>query len=449
MKIKARRVLVASLFFLSLHSFASDSDEVQCCDEKKRPNVLIILADDLGYGDIGANGSIIATPNIDALANSGARFKSFYASANVCTPSRAGLLTGRYPIRTGLAYGVIASNHTHGLKQEEVTLAEALQAEGYRTALIGKWHLGHLAEHWPTEHGFEYYFGLPYSNDQTPLSLYRNAKVVTNKVDQAKLTKQYTEETIHFIEESKETPFLVYLSHTFPHLPLHVPEEFSGRSKAGLYGDVVEHLDWSTGEIVKALKRTGKFEDTLIVITSDNGPWFEGSSGEYRGGKGSTWEGAYRVPFIISWPAAIQATAAKNAMAMNIDVFPTILDATGIKLPEHLEVDGKSLLPLVLGETDVSPHDYLLFFNNEEVVGVRTQQWKLLTRTYYRRDYAALDKFDGDGYWLLWDLQASHPERYSMARDHPDQLRELKAVLAAAVKEFEPLRTRAPMKVRF
>jgi len=426
---------------------------VSCCllpasAKSTQPNVIIILADDLGYGDISANGSRIATPNIDALANMGVNFSSFYSSANVCTPSRAGLMTGRYPIRSGLAYGVISANDERGLPATEVTLAEQLQNAGYLTALIGKWHLGHRAEHWPTEHGFDSFFGLLYSNDQTPLSLYRGDQVVTDEVDQKRLTQQYTDEAQKIIEDSDGKPFFILMSHTFPHIPLFVPDEFSGKSKAGLYGDVVEHLDWSTGKILSALKESGQLENTLIVVTSDNGPWFEGSSGNSRGGKGSSWEGAYRVPFIASWPAAIKAKSS-DAISMNIDILPTVLDATGVGLPKGVALDGRSLMPILTGNSDRSPHDYLLFFNNEEIVGVRDARWKLLTRNYYRKDYAALDKFYGDGYWLLWDMSDPTPERYSMANREPEALQQLRTVLNQAQKDFDPMRTRAPMQVRY
>ena len=441
------------LSFLILLAFSSCKENKDTAKETaetttSKPNIILILADDLGYGDISVNGSLIATPNIDSLAANGVQFTSAYSSANVCTPSRAGLLTGRYPIRTGLAYGVISADDSRGLQEDEITLAEALRGRGYRTSIIGKWHLGHETAHWPTQHGFDYYFGLPYSNDQEPLALYRGVEVIERKVDQTRLTQRYTEETIKIINDGEESPLFIFLSHTFPHIPLHVPPEFAGKSKAGLYGDVVEHLDWSTGKIIEALKKTGKLDNTMIIVTSDNGPWFEGSSGTHRGGKGSSWEGAYRVPFIVSWPARINASTT-DAISMNIDVLPTVLEAVGVNQPVNTKVDGKSLMPLLAGETNLSPHESLLFFNNEEVVGVRSQAWKLLTKTYYRKDYAALDKFYGEGYWLLWDMQQSHSERYSMASRNPAVLAEMKSILAQAQKDFDPLRTRAPMKVRY
>lgn len=445
-----RALMSAGIVFCLLSSALTQANESECCANANtsKPNIILILADDLGYGDISVNGSRIATPHIDSLAEKGVQFTSAYASANVCTPSRAGLLTGRYPIRTGLAYGVISADDSRGLHEDEVTLAEALRGHGYRTSIIGKWHLGHETAHWPTQHGFDYYFGLPYSNDQEPLALYRGVEVIESVVDQTRLTQRYTEETIKIISEEKKSPFFVFLSHTFPHIPLHVPPEFAGQSEAGLYGDVVEHLDWSTGKIIEALNKTGKLDNTMIIVSSDNGPWFEGSSGSHRGGKGSSWEGAYRVPFIVSWPARIK-TFTTGAISMNIDVLPTVLEAVGVDQPVNAELDGKSLMPLLAGETNVSPHESLLFFNNEEVVGVRSQAWKLLTKTYYRKDYAALDKFYGEGYWLLWDMQESDPERYSMASRNPAVLAEMKSTLAQAQKEFDPLRTRAPMKVRY
>ncbi len=235
------RRLNVSLFLLLL-----------CCTElihatKSAPNIIIILADDLGVGDLSMNGSPIRTPNIDSLAKEGAYLNNFYASANVCTPSRAGLLTGRYPIRMGLADSVIEVNSKHGLPSSETTLAEVLQDKGYKTALIGKWHLGHNSEHWPTRHGFEYFYGLLYSNDMAPLALYRGDEVIEQEVDQPSLTQRYTKETSDFIVRNKNQPFFIYMSHTFPHIPLHASKKFKGKSAAGIYGDTVEELDWSVG----------------------------------------------------------------------------------------------------------------------------------------------------------------------------------------------------------
>jgi uncharacterized sulfatase len=411
------------------------------------PNVILVLADDLGYGDIGANGqSLIKTPNLDRMAREGMRLTSFYASANVCTPSRAGLMTGRYAIRSGLAYKVIEPDDEHGLPAAEITIAETLRDAGYRTALIGKWHLGHTPEHWPTRHGFDAFFGLPYSNDMHPLALYRDQQVIEEPVVQATLTERYTAEVLQSIEDPNDKPFFIFLSHTFPHIPLHASTRFAGRSRAGLYGDVVEEIDWSMGEIFRAL-REGEIErDTLVIFTSDNGAWFEGDNGAYREGKGTTWDGGYRVPLLAWWPGRIPEGAVSDGLAMNIDILPTLAALAGRDLSNDTLLDGRDIWPLLQGE-EASPHEVLYFFNNEDIAAVRTPRWKLMVHSYYRRNLAAFDQFEqgiGFSYWLLFDMQAKPPERFSVARENPDVLERLLGYLDAGRKQFAGLRTRPP-----
>ncbi len=423
---------------LSFSVFVMACQGASAATSREAPNFIVILTDDLGYGDIGAFGANkIATPNLDSMAKQGAVLTNFYAAANICTPSRAGLLTGRYPIRTGLGHQVIMPNDTRGLPDEEVTIAEMLGVHGYRTALVGKWHLGHQEAHWPTNHGFNEYYGLPYSNDMTPLALYRGTEVVEEPVDQTTLTKRYTEESIRFIEESGDTPFFLYLAHAFPHIPLFASEQFDGKSEAGLYGDTVEELDWSTGEILEALKRLGKDENTLVVFTSDNGPWFEGSSGPLRDRKGSTWEGGYRVPFIAYWSGQIKRGTRSEAIAMGIDILPTIATLARIDLSNAPTLDGKNIWPVLTG-SDESPHDHLLLFNNEDIVGVRTQDWKLATHTYYRDFYFPFGQF---GYWLLFDMTEDATEQYSLARENPEVLKRLREIVTTKTEAFKPLRT--------
>ncbi len=413
------------------------------------PNIIIVLADDLGYGDLSMSGNqLIATPHLDRMAREGVRLTSFYASANVCTPSRAGLLTGRYPIRTGLAYKVIQAAHSHGLPLEEITLAELLKDKGYATAAIGKWHLGHMPDYWPTEHGFDYFYGLPYSNDMKPLALYRDSLKIEEPVDQRTLTERYTAEAIQFIEQNKDGPFLVYLPHTMPHIPLYVSGAFEGRSRAGLYGDVVETLDWSMGQLFAVLKRLDLDDNTLVIFTSDNGAWFEGSNGDWRQGKGTTWEGGYRVPFIARWPGRISPGTVSDAISMNIDILPTIAALVGAPLAPDRKIDGRNIWSLFQGSSD-TPHEFLYFFDNEEIAAVRTQRWKLVVRAYYRTGLAAFDTFQevlGFSNTLLFDMTAPHPERYSQARDNPDVLASLEAYLTRGRSEFEPLRTRPAPK---
>nr|XP_061801941.1 steryl-sulfatase-like [Nerophis lumbriciformis] len=371
------------------------------------PNVVIILADDLGYGDIGVYGAQrIRTPNIDSLASRGLRFTQGYASANVCSPSRAGLMTGRYAIRSGLAWKVVAANDTRGLPPREETLGELAQHAGYRTMFVGKWHLGGFPEFLPQKHGFDRFYGVPHSNDMPRFALYDGDRVIEQPVEQTSLTKRYTQRAVEFIEAESQAPFLLFLSHTFPHIPLFASNRFRGQSKAGMYGDTVEELDWSTGEIVQALRRENVLDNTLVLFLSDNGPFFEGSTAGLKGGKGNAWEGGYRVPFIASWPAVIGRPRTSDAIVSNIDILPTIAEVVGIE-PSAETLDGKSLLSLFKGGR-ATPHRYLYYFNNERVIGVRSQDWKYVTHGYYTGSLGAFEKFDqlpgfSESYELLLD----------------------------------------------
>ena len=410
------------------------------------PNVIVILADDLGYGDIGAYGATrIKTPNIDELAKHGLRFTQGYASANVCSPSRAGLMTGRYAIRSGLAWKVVTAAASHGLPDEEETLAELVKRRSYSTMFVGKWHLGNFPAYSPLDHGFDSFYGVPHSNDMPNFALYENRELIERPVEQATLTRRYTKKSVEFIERNADRPFLLFLSHTFPHIPLFASEEFRGRSAAGLYGDAVEELDWSTGEIMAALQENGIAANTLIIFTSDNGPFFEGSTAGLKGAKGSSWEGGFRVPVIATWPAVIRGGRTSDAMTMNIDLLPTLADILGLT-PSAAEIDGASLLSVFSG-TDESPHDFIYFFNNERVVGVRSRDWKLVTHAYYTGSLGSFEKFNQlpgfeSGYELLLDANGVDGESYSYADRHPDILQSHKDALERARNEFDSLRTR-------
>lgn len=410
------------------------------------PNVIVILADDLGYGDIGAYGAKrIRTPHIDQLANNGLRFTQAYASANVCSPSRAGLMTGRYAIRSGLAWKVVTAKSSHGMPDTEETIAELLSRAGYETALIGKWHLGNQKHHSPLRHGFSRFFGVPHSNDMPDFVLYDGEDVVEATIDQTTLTRRYTERSLQFIREKRDRPFFLMLSHTFPHIPLYASEKFRGRSEAGLYGDTVEELDWSTGKIISVLEETGNLENTLIIFTSDNGPFFEGSTAGLKGGKGNVWEGGYRVPFIAHWPQMISAGQVSNAMTMNIDLLPTLAEMTRVR-PAGNALDGKSMIPLFKNPEEAI-HDYLYIFNNENLVGLRSKDWKFVTHAYYTGSLGAFEKFDElpgfeSAYDMLLDANGIDGESYSYADRHPDIVRSLKSELQRARAEFYPLRTR-------
>ena len=415
------------------------------------PNIIVILADDLGYGDLGVTGSDkIRTPNLDTMAQQGALLTNFYASANVCTPSRAGLLTGRYAIRAGLANGVVETNDTHGLRVSEYTLSSAAKSRGYATAIVGKWHLGHREEFWPTRHGFDTFWGVPFSNDQDGFALYSNETQIEEPVVQDTLTERFTDAALRFIEAHHEEPFLLYLSHTAPHIPLHVSARFSGHSDAGLYGDVVETIDWSVGEILDKLRQLDLSRKTLILFTSDNGAWFEGSNGNRRKMKGGIWDGGYRVPFIACWPGHIPAGTRSNALVSNLDILPTVANLIGAQIPDAHKFDGKDVLAVLQGHEE-SPHEVLYFFSDEDVAALRTTRWKLIVRDFYRGKYIALDQVTNmdlidEPYWLLFDMNDTEPERYSMARENPDVLKKLLGYWQSARSEFDPLRTVPPRK---
>jgi len=406
--------------------------------ESRPPNFIVIMADDLGYGDLGVYGSqLIKTPNLDRMALHGARLDSFYSSANVCTAARGGLLTGRYPIRLDLVGDVARPTNDVHLADEEISLAEALKPSGYRTGLFGKWHLGSRLEWSPLTQGFDTYYGVLHSNDMTPLELYSQNRMIENPVDQSTLTERYTSEAIRFVEENREDPFFLYMPHTFPHVPLYVSNRFTGQSEAGLYGDVVETIDWSVGEVLAAVERLGLAEDTLVIFTSDNGPWFEGSPGPYRDRKGSSWEGGQRVPFIAQWAGTIPGGLVSNEPAMNIDLFPTLVKLAGATLPTDREIDGRDIMPMLI-EGAASPHDVLYLFDSDRIAGVRSGQWKLVVETRYR---GAIPSFDNsESYYgpngLLFDVQRDPSETYSFAREYPEVVARMRELLLAGQEEL-------------
>jgi arylsulfatase A len=374
-----------------------------------KPNIIIINCDDLGYGDIGSYGNnVIRTLNIDRFAREGVRFTDFYAASPVCTPSRFGLLTGRYPIRSGLIFVLPAvdeppfryflrkmgtlfgrigavdvqdDSYTSGIPHDEITLADALRVAGYRTGMVGKWHLGDFSkrpEYNPGRHGFDEFFGVPHSNDIFPCALYRNEKQLEANIslNQERLTGLYTKEAVNFINNAKDKPFFLYFAHTFPHQPLFASEKFKDKSRVGIYGDVVEEIDWSVGEVLNSLKRNGIEKNTIVFFTSDNGPWYNGSPGGLRGRKGQSYEGGFRVPLIVRWPGRIRPGSVCSEPAMNIDLFPTLLSLAGLELPEDRIIDGKNIYGLLTGKEKRSPHQVLFFYHYEELEGVRTGRWK-------------------------------------------------------------------------
>ncbi|MEH6586574.1 MAG: sulfatase [Halioglobus sp.] len=426
------------------------------------PNILFILYDDMGYGDIGAgetSAAVIDTPNIDALAASGLVLSDFHSPAPVCTPSRAAFLTGRLAPRAGLPDVVFPSGSAKGflsgllmkpgspvrLPAEEITIAEVLKASGYRTGMIGKWHLGDQRPSLPNDFGFEQYFGALYSNDMEPFALYRNRTIeVQAPVDQRYLSERYTDEALAFLRASDEK-FFLYFAHNFPHDPLHTSDERLGASDGGLYGDVLEEIDEGVGVLVKELRDTRRLENTLIIISSDNGPWYLGNAGAQRGRKGNTFEGGMRVPFIAHWPATIQPGRAASAMAMGIDILPTFLDILDLPPPNDRVLDGRSLLP-VLEKGAASAHQYLHYYDGETLFAVRDQRFKYRgpAGVFYGTDQMPISGAVPQKEWLF-DLQSDPGESYDVSARYPDKLSELrvefkrkKAEMSANLRGWSP-----------
>jgi len=420
--------------------------------ESRPPNVVIMFADDLGYGDLSCYGAEgYATPNLDRIAAEGARFTDFYVSSPVCSASRAALLTGCYHERVGVsgAYGPTSPN---GLHPEETTLAEVCKGQGYATCAVGKWHLGRPTSMLPTSQGFDEYFGLPYSNDMWPfhpasksfgdLPLIENGKVIdplVDPADQRDLTVRYTEKAVDFIDRNHEKPFFLYVAQSQPHVPLYVSERFEGFSKRGLFGDVISEIDWSMGEIQKALDKHGLTENTLVIFTSDNGPWLSygdhcGTAGPLREGKGTCWDGGIRVPFVAKWPAKIPAGLVCKEPACTIDLLPTIAGLIDAPLPER-KIDGKDILPLLTSADAKSPHKALFFYYKKtELQSMRSGKWKLIFPHQYRTLAGAEGGKDGfpvryggaKSGLELYDVTTDIGEQKDLAADFPEVVEQLK-----------------------
>ena len=392
---------INSMLVLAIMVFVFSSCQTKKKPSKnKLPNIVLIFTDDQGYADVGCFGSeTISTPNIDKLADNGMKFTDFHVAASVCTPSRAALLTGCYPNRIGLPKVLFPAGKSWGgynpgdtgLNPREETIAELLKEKGYVTAMAGKWHLGDKEMFLPRQHGFDTYFGLPYSNDMSrgKLPLLKENEVLEIEPNQSLLTKRYTEFCVDFInEQARKSPFFVYLAHTMPHIPIDVSENFKGKSEGGLYGDVIEEIDWSVGEIVEALKEGGILDNTLVIFTSDNGPWLSfgnhgGSAGSLRGGKFDVFEGGFRVPAIMSWPDVIPKGEVCDKLVTSMDILPTICEMTGADLPA-LKIDGQSILPILHGkQLPELDNRYFYYYSNEEIKAIRKGAWKYILPIKY------------------------------------------------------------------
>ncbi|MFT4152914.1 sulfatase [Parafilimonas sp.] len=454
--------------------------------KNNQPNIVLIFMDDMGYGDVEAYGGTgYTTPNINKLAAEGMRFTNFYAAQPICSASRAALLTGCYPNRIGIS-GALSPGSKTGISDKEETIATVLKKKGYFTGIIGKWHLGDYKEFLPLQHGFDYYFGLPYSNDMWPVN-YDGSPVkptdeawgrkhtnpplpliegndpvryITTLKDQDMLTTWYTEKAVTFIQQHKQQPFFLYLAHSMVHVPLGVSDKFRGKSQRGLFGDVVMEIDWSVGEVMKALKDNGLDKNTLIIFTSDNGPWLNfgnhaGSAGAFREGKATTWEGGQREPAIVKWPGVVPAGTVCNKLACNIDILPTLAAITGAPLLAN-KIDGLNILSLIKGDADASPRDHLFFyFGKNNLEAVRQGLWKLVLPHAYRSYNAAPGKDGWPGPTItdstglaLYDLSRDPGERYDVKDQNPEIVSQLQQLVEEARDDLGDDLTGRPGKNR-
>mgnify|MGYP002634821848 FL=1 len=432
-----------------------------------RPNVIVIMADDLGYGDLACYGQTnYATPHLDRMAEEGARFTQFNSPCPVCAPSRAALFTGRYPLRCGLIENPTPDGKERcdrmALPTTEITISELFQTAGYATGMFGKWHLGHRQpEFLPTHRGFDEYRGIPYSNDMRPIELLEGTQRKNYPVDQTRLSDDYTAWCLEFITRNREQPFFLHYAPAAPHKPLSVSEEFDGKTGAGLYGDTVAELDASVGKLLEHLRTTGLAENTIVLFTSDHGPWFGGNTGGLRGMKASTFEGGFRVPMIAWWPNNILAGKEITTPAVMMDLFSTALQAAGIELPPDRVIDGCDLLPLLRGEASQRDVEFIFGQTDRGTMTVRDDHWKLHLqqpwafkslpsgapytepkphdgktiiapgKQYHPSDYPGLETGDAPRVGMLFDLRNDPAEQHNVAADFPAEVKRLQDAEAA------------------
>ena len=432
-----------------------------CGENETRPNIVFILTDDLGYGDLSSYGSkIINSENIDQLAKDGVKLTSYYAAQPVCSASRAAVLTGVYPNRIGI-HNAFGPNSNSGINHSELTLAEMLKENGYSTGIFGKWHLGSKKEYFPTNHGFDEFYGILYSNDMwrwhpeypegypEDLLLYRNESPIMEIIDQSDLTKDITSESIDFIERNKNNPFFLYIAHPQPHVPLFVSKDFENITGNGLYADVITEIDYSVGRVLRSLEENGLTENTIVVFTSDNGPWLSygnhsGSSGIYREGKGTTWEGGVRVPSIIKFPNKLKSRVIDEPV-MAIDWMPTFAELTNSKLSEN-KIDGKNIWPLLTGETYSSPHEKLYFYYRvNELHSIRMNDWKI----HFSRKYRSLNGRAGgvDGIPVKYDMNIIEQNELYNLKDDPRELYNVYNEFPEIAKKMEELGEKARIEL--
>ncbi|TWU00880.1 sulfatase family protein [Stieleria varia] len=425
-----------------------------------KPNFVVIFCDDLGWGDLSCYGHpTISTPNLDRMADEGTRMTQFYVAAPVCTPSRSALMTGRYPVRTGMCgkRRVLFPNSIGGLQASEHTVAEVLQSNGYATGMVGKWHLGHLPEYLPTQHGFDSYYGIPYSNDMdnvAPKEMRRtvfedpdyhhfnvpllsgsgdDVKQIERPVNQNTITRRYTEKATEYIRDNKDKSFFLYLAHSLPHVPLFRDKPFEGHSRAGLYGDVIEEIDWSVGQVLDTLRELNLDKETLVVFTSDNGPWLSfgdqgGSAGPLRNGKGTTFEGGQRVPGIFWMPGTIPAGVISRELASTLDMLPTFAAMSGTPLPENVVLDGYDISKTLI-DGEPSPRHAMFFYRDTRLMAVRYGRYKahFLTQDSYVPGSNVVNTHDPP---LLFDLELDISEKRDVAAAHPEVISDIQRIVA-------------------
>jgi arylsulfatase len=436
------------------------------------PDIVVIYMDDMGYGDVDAYGGIdYVTPHIDQLAAQGMRFTNFYSAQPICSASRAAILTGCYPNRIGI-HGALFPHADFGLSNKEETIAGMLKKKGYFTGIIGKWHLGDAQKFLPLQHGFDYYFGLPYSNDMWPVNYdgipahdttkwpgrfpplpliegNKPVRYIRTMKDQGMLTTWYTRRAVRFIHQHKDQPFFLYMAHSMVHVPIAASDKFKGKSGQGLFGDVMEEIDWSVGQVMKALKDDGLAGNTLVIFTADNGPWLifgnhAGSAGGLREGKGTTWDGGQKEPAVMRWPGVIPPGTVCNKLAANIDILPTLSAITGAPLPAH-KIDGVNILSLLKGEKDANPRDHLYYYYHQNSLeAVRQGPWKLVLPHDYRSSVGMLPGNDGwpgktrkDSTGLaLYDLRRDPGERYDVKAQHADVVARIQKLVEQAREDL-------------
>ena len=444
------RLIAGLIVVLNVSNFAFSA-------EADSPNIVVIFCDDLGYGDLSCFGHpTIKTPNLDRMAAEGVRLTQFYSASPVCTPSRAALMTGRLPIRSGMCSDkrrVLFPNSGGGIPGSEVTLAEGLKKQGYATACVGKWHLGHLPQFLPTSNGFDSYFGIPYSNDMDRVNdaprgkasfwnpkveywnvpLMRDLEIVERPADQTTITRRYAEEAAAFIKKNKDEKFFLYLPHSLPHVPLFRSKEFEGKSLRGLYGDVIEEIDWSVGHVLQTLRDLKLDQNTIVWFTSDNGPWLTfndhgGTAGLLREGKGTTWDGGMREPSICWWPETIPAGQVSAELGTTMDIYSTSLALAGARLEKDRIVDGYDLTESLKGNSK-SPRENVYYYRGTRLMALRKGPWKAHFAT--QESYTGNNKLTEHDPPVLYNLGVDPSEQWDVAEEHPEIIAEIKAVAAA------------------